>query len=460
KIANGFVSTFAGRPKRGRSDGRGKDARFNTPESLAFDDDGNLYVADFGNGIRKITPAGEVTTLNLPSDGGDVIAIDVRGRAPNLTIAYTENLALHLIEGSRSMVLRTGDRIEPWDEFKTASTFYGVAILGEGTVAITDVLDNAVRLVRFPGPPFFIGTMELPLGGGVHEGEPHGLFRDGPAAEARFDVPLGIARMPDGNLLVADGGNRRIRLVSGADPRGPVRADLKGLVGPAGAYRVAVLGNSFAFHDVLWSESIAGQIEAGLKRDRFQLGLSGEPFVSTARLDAADISDLRSFATNYLGDGEADLVVLLVDEYNQKRELQRRPEIEAGNRWQKTIPAELRAFQAALAKHGTQLLVVVLPKGRGEAIAELPHESVQTDGMVDAVNFEQDRQRAQNLERFYESTGVRTLGLQGPVERAEETQSRVQLYNAHDNHFSPEGQTLIGREILSEIERWRPWTKR
>jgi sugar lactone lactonase YvrE len=62
---DGMVSTFAGTPeKTGFADGLGNKASFNTPNIIVFDRHGNLYVADSGNFlIRKITPAGEVTTI-------------------------------------------------------------------------------------------------------------------------------------------------------------------------------------------------------------------------------------------------------------------------------------------------------------------------------------------------------------------------------------------------------------
>jgi sugar lactone lactonase YvrE len=62
---DGMVSTFAGTPKKtGYADGLGSRASFNTPNIIVFDRHGNLYVADSGNFlIRKITPAGEVTTI-------------------------------------------------------------------------------------------------------------------------------------------------------------------------------------------------------------------------------------------------------------------------------------------------------------------------------------------------------------------------------------------------------------
>ena len=61
----GTVTTLAGTAgPSGSADGTGADARFNTPNGVAVDGDGNVYVADTSNQtIRKITPAGVVTTL-------------------------------------------------------------------------------------------------------------------------------------------------------------------------------------------------------------------------------------------------------------------------------------------------------------------------------------------------------------------------------------------------------------
>jgi sugar lactone lactonase YvrE len=61
----GRVTTLAGLPgSAGSADGVGNQARFWGPMGLAVDRTGNVYVADtFNNTIRKVTPAGVVTTL-------------------------------------------------------------------------------------------------------------------------------------------------------------------------------------------------------------------------------------------------------------------------------------------------------------------------------------------------------------------------------------------------------------
>jgi streptogramin lyase len=61
----GVITTLAGQPGvTGTNDGAGSGARFNRPCGLAVDSGTNVYVADSGNNtIRKVTPQGVVTTL-------------------------------------------------------------------------------------------------------------------------------------------------------------------------------------------------------------------------------------------------------------------------------------------------------------------------------------------------------------------------------------------------------------
>lgn len=82
----GIVSTLAGTPDQpGSADGNGSAARFYLPKGVAVDPSGNVYVADSGNHtVRKITPAGDVTTLaGLAGQPGSVDGIGNTARFSN-----------------------------------------------------------------------------------------------------------------------------------------------------------------------------------------------------------------------------------------------------------------------------------------------------------------------------------------------------------------------------------------
>ncbi|MFC1688002.1 hypothetical protein ACFL0L_05520, partial [Patescibacteria group bacterium] len=64
KIAtNGIVSTFAGTGSTGLTNGSTSVAEFNLPREVAFDDAGNMFVADSGNNVIRKISRGAVTTL-------------------------------------------------------------------------------------------------------------------------------------------------------------------------------------------------------------------------------------------------------------------------------------------------------------------------------------------------------------------------------------------------------------
>lgn len=73
------VSIFAGSTSAGHQDGAGTQARFTEPNALTMDSNGNLYVAD-GNCIRKVTPAGVVTTIAGSPEEGNVTGPALQAR--------------------------------------------------------------------------------------------------------------------------------------------------------------------------------------------------------------------------------------------------------------------------------------------------------------------------------------------------------------------------------------------
>jgi sugar lactone lactonase YvrE len=436
KIANGVVSTFAGTNERGSSDGGAKTARFENLRSLAIDGDGNLYAADYGVGIRKIDPNGKVTTLALPSLRRTVVAVAARGAGKHLVLAYADTEAMHVVMGSANQALRYDDQREPNASALTIGFADSMAIVNENTLVVCDLATNAVRLVRFPSPPFVTDAMTRALAGGIREGgDVAGGFAEGPPERALVSVPLGVALAPDGTVVVADAGNRRIRRIAHVDFRESVLSDFSNLTFERNAYNVAVVGNSYAFFNVLWPESIAGQIESGLARDGPDLGLAKRAFVNDVRVDGADSSAQMGLIENDFGDGQVDLIVLLANYY------------------QPLDQKLLGELQQHLATKHTKLLVVFTPQGFEVSPVEFWKANVTTPD----YDYASLHDRGAREQSYVRSLGARTLLLLDAMEAEELRPDRQNFFYGADHHLTVPGTEWVGRAVLHELEQWRPW---
>ena len=166
----GVVSTLAGSPgSLGSADGIGSAARFFNPTSVAVDAAGNVYVTDFSNHtIRKITPAAVVTTLagsvgNLGSTDGTGTAArfsNPRGAAVdaagNVYVADFNNNTVRKITPAGVVTTMAGTASIPGNADGTGSAARfrfprDVAVDAAGNVFVADTDNNSIRKITPAG---------------------------------------------------------------------------------------------------------------------------------------------------------------------------------------------------------------------------------------------------------------------------------------------------------------------
>ena len=203
--STGDVSTFAG-TTNGYADGIGNVAKFNFPQGVAVNASGTVFIADTGNiRIRKITITGDVTTFAGSSTAGTAdgtgtaakfdspqgLAVDSFG---NIFVADTYNNSIRKITPTGEVTTLAGG---------TGQFYYphSVAVDANGTVFVADTNYSRIRKITNTG---VVTTLA-----GSTDG-----FADGIGTESKFYIPSGMAIDVDGTIFVADSGNNRIRKIT------------------------------------------------------------------------------------------------------------------------------------------------------------------------------------------------------------------------------------------------------
>ena len=220
----GVVSTLAGGgPSGGSGDGTGSGARIDSPQGLALDGAGNLYVADFVVAtIRKVSPAGVVTTLaGLAGSPGSTdgtgsvarfrfpasVALDSAG---NVYVADFSNATIRKITpaGDVSTLAGLARAFGSVDGTGSTARFAGpkgVAVDSSDNVYVADIDNHNIRKITPAGVvSTFAGLAGSPGSS------------DGTGSAARFNEPIGLAFDAAGTLYVADSKNNAIRKVTPA----------------------------------------------------------------------------------------------------------------------------------------------------------------------------------------------------------------------------------------------------
>jgi trimeric autotransporter adhesin len=226
KITAGIISTVAGNGNRDDlgDGGLATAARLDFPSGMSVDSAGNLYAVSGGYRIRKVTPAGKISTVagngteGYSGDGGlateaqltgaNDVAVDSAG---NIYIADTYNHRIRKVttEGIISTVAGNGTRGFSGDGgAATAAQLghpYNVAVDSAGNIYIADNGNHRIRKVT-------AGIISTVAGNGTG-----GYSGDGgEATAAQLSYPYGMAVDSAGNLYIADCSNHRIRKVTPA----------------------------------------------------------------------------------------------------------------------------------------------------------------------------------------------------------------------------------------------------
>jgi sugar lactone lactonase YvrE len=206
----------------------GPPLQLNSPQGLAFDKTGDLYIAESGaNRVLKLSPDGKLTTVagngvaGYAGDGGLAssaqlnhptgLAIDSAG---NLYIADQDNYRVRMVSTGGAITTVAGNGQTgpnyggPGDGGQAINgeiSFAGsVAVDSHGNLYIADRMNSRVRVVTPNGViNTFAGSGSFGYGGD-----------NGQAKAAQLNQPSAVAVDASGNLYIADSGNNRIRMVT------------------------------------------------------------------------------------------------------------------------------------------------------------------------------------------------------------------------------------------------------
>jgi len=209
----GVVTTLAGSTTPGSANGIGIAAGFNVPSSVAVDASGNVYVADASNNlVRKISPSGVVSTL---AGSGSKAYVDGTGTAASFY--YLNRIA---IDGSGNLYATDFEMIRKITPAGVVTTLAGSMQIGfaNGSLALFNspnglavdlsgniyVADSGNNMIREISPLGFVTTFAG--NGGV------GSINNN-LTSSSFNSPRGLVFDGLGNLYICESNNNDIRKI-------------------------------------------------------------------------------------------------------------------------------------------------------------------------------------------------------------------------------------------------------
>ena len=242
-------------------------AELRQPAGVASDTAGNAYIADtFNNAIRKVDTGGVISTVvgnglpcnTLPcGDGGPASLARVSGpfdvafdNAGNLYIADSDDEVIRVVNNQSTAIIIAGQTIQPGTILTVAgdgtpcasapcgdgspstsaqlNSPDGVFVDNAGNIFIADTGDNAIRVVNpHSSGSIIVAGVTIPAGAimtvvGVADPttacavgtDPCG--DTGPGTSAQLNAPGGVAADSLGNIYISDTSDNRVRVVDSA----------------------------------------------------------------------------------------------------------------------------------------------------------------------------------------------------------------------------------------------------
>jgi hypothetical protein len=219
----GIITRIAGTGLSGFSgDGAmATNAQLKTAQTVAVDNDGNIFIADcLNNRIRKVTPSGIITTVagtGLVGYNGDGAALSVNIESPN-NLCFDNLGCLYFSDGgnfirkittSGQIVTVVGNGIPGFGGNGVPATSVPISPFGICFDKTNNLYfaDNYSRIYKITpsGMLYYFAGTDIP-----------GYSGDGGPATAANMVPTFIKMDKFGNMFVAEMNNARIRLINSA----------------------------------------------------------------------------------------------------------------------------------------------------------------------------------------------------------------------------------------------------
>ena len=246
KVANGTATTMAGGGSPAGEGGPAASAQLLSPEGLAVDATGNLYISDEGTGRILKVSSGVLTKIAGGGNAGGANVDNILATSALLSAPY--GVAVDP-SGNIYLADSTAARVRKISGGVIATVAGGGSVLGDNGPATSAQLSDPLGIAVDAGGNLYIadfnrvrmvlnGTINTIAGNGSagYQGD------NGVATAAELASPNGVAVDSSGNLYIADTGNNRVRLVSGGIVTTVVGTGTYGFTGSNGNATSATLG--------------------------------------------------------------------------------------------------------------------------------------------------------------------------------------------------------------------------